>query len=99
MKHGLHGSLQANNGQGKELLKILIQASEMMRNASGCLLYLVSIDQEDEDKIWVTEVWETETKHQESLKNPEVRALIGAAMPLLAGAPSSGQKLIVAAGW
>lgn len=99
MKHGLHGSLRAKEGHGKELLDILIQASELMKNAKGCLLYLVSTDNEDESTIWVTEVWETEEAHQGSLSNPDVRELIGTAMPLLDGPPKGGQKMKVMAGW
>jgi len=39
----------------------------------------------DPDALWVTEVWETEEMHRNSLSLPQVQDAIGRAKPILAG--------------
>ena len=53
--------------------------------AAGCLSYVVSECPDDDDRIWVTEVWESAEHHAASLQLPETKAAIAAAMPLLTG--------------
>jgi quinol monooxygenase YgiN len=97
-KYGLHGHLQATAGNGDQLAAVLLQAAELVATAKGCHLYLVSRDPESSDAVWVTEVWDTQADHDASLGVPGVRELIGKAMPLLTGAPQSGQQLTVIGG-
>lgn len=94
----LHGSLTAKPQQGSQLAKILLQAAELLKNQSSCRLYLISRDESNPDQIWVTEAWENEQAHDDSLKDPAIRALIGQAMPLLDGMPTGGQKLTILGG-
>ena len=70
----------------------------MVSSAEGCYLYFVSRDQDNEDAVWVTEVWNSEEDHNNSLKVKGVRELIAQAMPLLAGQPEKGQQLSVLGG-
>ena len=98
MKYGLHGKLLAKAGEGKALAKILMQAAELMSKAPGCELYLVSLDTQNEDEIWITEVWKQESDHDASLSIAGVRELIASAMPLLGESPKGGQKLQVLGG-
>ena len=97
-KYGLHGKLKAVKGKGDELAAILIKASQVVSNASGCLLYIVSKDLSENDTIWITEAWENKENHDNSLKLDEVRQLIMKAMPLLDGNPEKGQELEVLGG-
>ncbi|WP_299701372.1 antibiotic biosynthesis monooxygenase family protein [uncultured Pontibacter sp.] len=97
-KYGLHGKLQATAGNGEQLAQILLEASRLVSNAKGCQLYLVSLDQNTPDGVWVTEVWDSKDDHDNSLQVPGVRELIGQAMPLLAGSPQKGQVLEVLGG-
>jgi quinol monooxygenase YgiN len=97
-KYGLHGSLQAKKGEGQALADILLQAAELVRGAKGCHAYFVSLDEKTPDAVWVTEVWDDKESHDESLKAPEIRALIGQAMPMLAEMPAGGQTLQVLGG-
>lgn len=97
-KYGLIASLKAKEGKANELSQILLKASELVSTSKGCISYIVSFDTEDTNLIWITEVWDTKTDHDESLKNPEVRALIGTAMPLLDGTPQKGKELKVLGG-
>jgi quinol monooxygenase YgiN len=95
-KYGLHGKLSATKGNGNALAQILIKASELVSSAKGCCVYAVSLDGND---VWITEVWDSKDDHDKSLENAEVRALIGTAMPLLAGKPEKGQELDVIGGF
>lgn len=89
----LHGHLSARPGQRDDLAAILLEASRLMTEAEGCRLYAVSIDEEDPNAVFVTEVWDAKADHTNALQLPAVRALIGKAMPLLDGQPSKGQSL------
>ncbi len=97
-KYGLHGKLKATEGNAEQLANILLEAARLVSSADGCHLYFVSRDQSDEDIVWVTEVWDTEANHDNSLKVEGVRELIARAMPLLAGQPERGQQLSVLGG-
>lgn len=55
----------------------------------GCLSYVVAKDPADQDAIWITEVWDSETSHKASLALPSVRAAIAKARPIIAGFDSS----------
>lgn len=79
---GLIGSLRAAPGQRDALIAILLDGIAGM---PGCLSYIVARDAEDDDLLWVTEVWEAEASHQASLSLPQVQAAIAKARPILAG--------------
>ena len=51
----------------------------------GCLSYVVAKDSQDENTIWVTEVWENKEHHDASLSLPQVSKAIAAARPIIAG--------------
>ncbi|MGB3587476.1 MAG: antibiotic biosynthesis monooxygenase [Tunicatimonas sp.] len=97
-KYGLHGKLTATEGNGKKLASILLEASQLVASVQGCHLYLISQDQAHPNDVWITEVWDSQEDHDNSLKDEKVRALITQAMPLLAGKPGSGQVLDVLGG-
>ena len=98
-KHELHGKLQAAQGQGHQLAEILLKAAALVSTAPGCRLYMVSRDPADPDTVWITEAWDSEADHAQSLKIAGVRELINQAMPILSGPPSGGQKLEVLGGY
>jgi len=55
-----------------------------MQDAPGCELYLVSTSEtDDDDAVWITEIWRTEAGHDASLSLPGVPELIGRARPLI----------------
>lgn len=97
-KYGLHGKLIAKKGKGDELANILLEASNLVSQSKGCLLYVVSKNTKDEDSIWVTEIWDSEGDHDNSLKEPAVRSLISQAMPLIGATPEKGQEFYVLGG-
>ncbi|MDI6101073.1 putative quinol monooxygenase [Actinoplanes sp. NEAU-A12] len=84
MKYGYFGSMKARPGHRDEVVKILLSASEGL-SAAGCHLYVVGVADDDDQTIWVNEVWDSKEHHDASLQLPETRAAIGRAMPLLTG--------------
>lgn len=97
-RYGLHGKLTATDGNQDQLTSILLEASELVSDAPGCHLYLISQDKTDPNSVWVTEVWDSKEDHDNSLKDEQVRALIMKALPLLDGKPEKGQELKVLGG-
>lgn len=51
----------------------------------GNVHYLVALDAEDQDVLWVTEVWVDEESHAASLRLPSVQAAIARGRPLIVG--------------
>ena len=96
--YGLHGRLRAKPGNGNDLSALLLQAAEIMKNAAGCHMYMVSRDAANPEDIYVTEVWNSKEDHDASLAMEGVPELISHAMPLLEGKPSGGLTLDVLGG-
>lgn len=88
MKYGLSGSFTAVEGKGNELASILEDAANLMKDAKGCLVYIVGQQSDDKDIVHVFEVWESKEDHDSSLQINGVRELIGKAMPIIDGKPS-----------
>ncbi len=97
-KYGLHGHLKAKTGQGRELSKLLMEASELVARRKGCIFYLVSIEPGNPDLIWVTEAWDSKEDHDNSISDPAAMELINRAIPLMEALPAKGQELMVIGG-
>jgi quinol monooxygenase YgiN len=97
-KYLLHGKLTATKGNAELLASILLQASKLVSAAKGCILYVIAKDKQDEDSVWITEIWESREDHDNSLKVEGVKELIAQAMPILAASPQKGQELEVLGG-
>lgn len=89
----LHGKLKAKEGKSNELANILIEASRVVSKLSGCKLYVVGKDKNDLNSVFVTEICDSKEKHDNSLKDDNVRAIIMKAAPILDGQPQKGQEL------
>jgi quinol monooxygenase YgiN len=97
-KYGLYGKLIAKKGSGEKLASILLEAAEIVSQADGCYLYLVSANKINQDEIWVTEVWDSKDAHDNSLNLSGVKELISKAIPLLEGLPEKGIELNILGG-
>ena len=80
--YGLIGKMLATPGKRDELIGILLGGVSGM---PGCLSYIVARDTEDENALWVTEVWETQEAHAASLSLPSVQDAIAKGRPMIAG--------------
>lgn len=92
--YGLLGKLVAKPGQRAALIDLLLEAATHLHDAPGCRHWIVHEPTDDPDAVWITELWQTRQDHDASLANPQIRAIIARAMPLLAGPPQGGVETI-----
>ena len=92
-KYLLYGKLTAKQGHRDELASILIAASKLVSTAKGCKLYVIGLDKEDINSVYVTEIWDSKEDHDNSLNLKGVKELITKAIPILDGKPLAGQEL------
>ncbi len=67
----------------------LLDAASALESVAGCLLYVVSRDPEDDDAVWVMEVWESVEAPRGSLERDVVQELIARARPVI---PKMGER-------
>ena len=79
---GLIGKMTAVPGQRDALAAILLDGTQAM---PGCLSYVIARDPADENALWITEVWDSQTSHKASLSLPAVQSAIAKGRPLIAG--------------
>jgi len=79
---GLISQIKSTPGDRKTLIDIIGAATRQM---AGCRSYVLAEDLTDPDVIWVTELWESEAAHAESLKTPSVQAAIKKGRAYIAG--------------
>jgi quinol monooxygenase YgiN len=80
--YGLIGKMTAVPGQRDALAAILLDGTQAM---PGCLSYVIARDPADDNALWITEVWDSQTSHKASLALPSVQAAIAKGRPLIAG--------------
>jgi quinol monooxygenase YgiN len=80
--YGMIGKMTAQPGKRAELIEILGSGTHAM---PGCLAYLIAEDAKEPDAIWITEIWDRQASHQNSLALPAVKAAIAKGRPLIAG--------------
>jgi quinol monooxygenase YgiN len=88
------GSMKAKPGHRDEVTAILLSGAATLRE-SGCVLYVVSESDSDDDLIWVSEVWQSKEHHDASLRLPETKEAIAKAMPMLTGEFTSQEGSVV----
>ncbi|WP_205412253.1 putative quinol monooxygenase [Sphingomonas crusticola] len=88
--YGLIGRMKATPGKRAELAAILLEGTGAM---PGCLSYIVAEDTADADALWITEVWDSQQSHGDSLKLPAVQAAIAKGRPLIAGFDSRSETV------
>ncbi|MCW0212687.1 MAG: antibiotic biosynthesis monooxygenase [Pseudonocardia sp.] len=84
---GRYVRMVAVPGSGDELAENLLKVAEGMRGAPGCELYIVNRTPDEEDAVWVTEVWADEASSEDALNRDLGEAGLGSVLPLLAGPP------------
>ncbi|HEY1307822.1 MAG TPA: antibiotic biosynthesis monooxygenase [Vicinamibacterales bacterium] len=80
--YGLIGKMTTVAGKRDELVAILLEGTTGM---PGCLSYIIAIDPDDDDGIWITEAWDSRASHEASLSLPSVKNAIAKGRPLIAG--------------
>lgn len=95
-KVGFYTKFKIKTENVSEFVNILSEAAKSVSNVKGCVLYIVNKDMQNENYIWVTEIWDTKEDHANSLKLPECVTLISKAMPMLDGRPEQIQLEVIA---
>jgi quinol monooxygenase YgiN len=80
--YGVNGKMTTTPGARDAVVALLLEGTTAM---PGCLSYIVAHDPANADAIWITEVWDSEASHRNSLQLPAVQAAIAKARPLIAG--------------
>lgn len=94
--YGHFGKLTAQSGKRSELAAILSDATQNAQ-MPGCQLYLISLSQTNDDEILISEIWDDDEAHKNSLELPAIREAIGKARSLIAG--MEGQATQIVGGW
>lgn len=63
-KYGLSVKFKSTEDNGQKLSSVLLKASELVSRAKGCQLYLVSLDADETDTVWTTEIWDSREDHE-----------------------------------
>lgn len=71
--YGLIVKMTTVPGKREDMIRVLKESAAGM---PGCLSYVVAKDSADENVLWVTEVWDSVTSHDESLSLPQVKNAI-----------------------
>ncbi|MFB0843715.1 putative quinol monooxygenase [Paenibacillus oleatilyticus] len=82
-KYAMFGKLTSHPGKREELAKMMLEA-DTLNDMEGCIYYILHEAEEDPDVLWITELWESQEVHAASLKNENVRELIGRCRHLIA---------------
>jgi quinol monooxygenase YgiN len=70
---GMIVKIEVYPGKRDQMIAILKESAYGM---PGCLSYVVATDDDDENALWVTEVWENAKSHDDSLALPSVKAAV-----------------------
>ena len=84
MRYGIFGKMMVKPGMRDAVVTILRRDVEQLKSV-GCHAYIITHDAQNQDAIWVMEVWDSPESHLSSLKLPSVRQAIKEALPMLTG--------------
>lgn len=84
-KFALYNKFTAVEGKRDALAEMLLEAAKSMEEIDDCELYVVSLDDDNKDSIYVYEVWSNENAHRASLSLEASQTLIQKAKPIIAG--------------
>lgn len=86
-QHALYTRFNTHPHKGNVLMGILLKANHIVSNAKGCRLYIINHDFDNQDQVWVTELWDSQEDHAISLTLDGCKELVTEAMPLLTSPP------------
>jgi quinol monooxygenase YgiN len=84
---GRYVRMVAQPGQGSELAAVMLRVADSLRATAGCELYVVNRSADEDDTIWITEVWADKAVSDEALSSDLGEVGISQVLALLAGPP------------
>ena len=82
-KYELMGKIMAMDGKGDELKEYLLEAARLPGDHPDCISYVIGLDNNEPDAVYVTEIWSNKAAHSESLNHQAVKELISKARPII----------------
>ena len=82
-----YGRLISKPGKIDELVDVMRQVAKLVANEKGCHLYIINTSSDEENVLWITELWDTQEEHDSSLKAEEIKTVVDQALPLIAEPP------------
>jgi quinol monooxygenase YgiN len=89
--------LRARAGRRDELVAKFREVADIQRDNAACELMIVSSSPEEEDVVFLTEVWTSAEEHERARQSSEVQAW-AADMPSLVAGPPEITPLVVEGG-
>jgi quinol monooxygenase YgiN len=84
-----HSKLRAREGKRDELVGKFLEVVEMQRDNPACQLMIVSTSPEEDDVVFLTEVWTSAEEHERARQSDEVQDWAEGMPSLVAGPPQS----------
>ena len=82
-----HARLRARPGKREQLVAKFLEVVDMQRGNPACELMLVSSSAEEDEVVFLTEVWTSPEEHERARQSSEVQAWAAEMPSLVAGAP------------
>ena len=92
-----HTRLKARPGRREDLIAKFLEVAELQRENSACEISLVSFSPDEDDVVFLTEVWTSAAEHERARNSPEVQAW-AEGMPALVAAPPETTPLALVGG-
>jgi quinol monooxygenase YgiN len=89
-----HSRLRARPGKRNELIAKFLEIPDMQADNPACELTIVSSSPEEDDVVFLTEVWTSAQAHENARESPEVQAW-AAEMPSLVAGPPESTPLVI----
>lgn len=86
-KYASYVRFTARPGQRDALIDLLLAAAESLSDTDECDLYVINASRDEEDVVWVTEIWETEAASRAALAVEGAAENIQKVLALLAERP------------
>jgi quinol monooxygenase YgiN len=92
-----HSRLRARPGKRDELLAKFLQIPKMQADNPACELTIVSSSPDEDDVVFLTEVWTSAEEHERARQSTEVQEW-AADMPALVAGPPDTTPLVIEGG-
>jgi quinol monooxygenase YgiN len=92
-----HTLIRARPGKRDQLVAKFLEISEIQRHNKACELSLVSSSPDEDDAVYLTEVWASAEEHERARESDEIQAW-AEEMPSLVAGPPEITPLVVEGG-
>lgn len=89
-----HAKMVVKPGMRDEAIRLLGENVAVLQQTPGCVYYLISTPDE-EDAIWISELWESLDAKEALAKNPESGKVMQQLMPLLTSVTDKATMTVV----